>query len=85
MSPVPLFQGDEYAFGAGADTFVASNAGVGVDYLYVAMAQKIDFPEDLLGTGMNTFPTSNTIARVDGNEWRCHALLQFRKYHSLFF
>ena len=72
-----LFQGGEDAFGAGADAFVATDAGVGVDDFDVTVAEEVDFSEDLLGTGGDAVPTGDAIVGVDGNKRSCHALFEF--------
>ena len=61
--------------GTCADTFVAPDASVPVDYPDMTMAQKINFPENLFGACRNTFPASDAIVWIDGNKRRCHALL----------
>ena len=58
-----------------ADTFIAPDTGVCIDYLDVTVAKKIDFPENLFGTRRDTFPACDTIVWIDGNKWRCHTLL----------
>ena len=61
--------------GACSDTFIASNASVGIDYANVFVERQRNFSENVFGAGRNTFPAGNTIVRIDGNIGRCHALL----------